>query len=149
MLKILFVCTGNTCRSPMAQGIFRKIVEDNGDTGVYCMSVGIATIDGQKATENAIKACAEIGVDISAHRSKSMANIGNLSTFDVYVVMTATHAYVLKQAGVPDEKLCVLGNEISDPYGGDLETYRKCRDQIKEALLALYQQLKAGKMIRE
>ena len=130
----------------MEEGIFRKIIEDNGDKDVYCMSVGIATVDGQKAAENAVKACAEIGVDISAHRSKSMANIDDLGAFDVYVVMTATHAYVLKQAGVPDDRLCVLGGEISDPFGGDLETYRACRDQIKEALNRLYTVLKARKL---
>lgn len=135
-MKVLFVCTGNTCRSPMAEGIFRKMAEERGDE-VFCQSAGIATVAGMPATDNAVTVCAEIGVDISEHRSRPISSI-DIRAYDVFFVMTATHGYVLKKAGVPEYKIYLPKQEISDPYGGDLTIYRKCRDEIAAALQEFY-----------
>lgn len=142
-MKILFVCTGNTCRSPMAEGIFRKIAQDCKQETLFCTSAGIAAVDGEPATRNAVQACAEIGVDISSHRARSLRSVNDWSTFDFFVCMTAAHASTLCRAGVPQNKLCVLGDEIPDPYGGNLDVYRACRDAIEKALEGLCQTLKA------
>ncbi|MCI9273452.1 MAG: low molecular weight phosphatase family protein [Clostridiales bacterium] len=142
-MKVLFVCTGNTCRSPMAEGIFRKMTEEHGDgRRFYCMSAGLAAVEGEPPTEHAVAVCGEIGVDISKHRSKKISELGNLEAFDVFAVMTSTHAYVLRQAGVPEYKLYVLPGEIPDPFGGDMNTYRICRERIQGALNALYTLIK-------
>ena len=67
MIKILFVCSGNTCRSPMALGIFRQMVARAGLEGqVLCQSAGLSAVEGEPASENAILACRELGVDLTA-----------------------------------------------------------------------------------
>ena len=144
MIKIVFVCTANICRSPMAEGMFRQIIEAGGlEESIFCLSFGIAAKEGKRPVKNAVLACREIGVDISGHRARNLSNIKDLEIFDAFVVMTGTHAYVLKQAGVPEEKLYLLGEEeIQDPYGGDLETFRQCRDQIRLQLQILLQRLR-------
>lgn len=139
-MKVLFVCTGNTCRSPMAEGIFRKMIVEHGDEErLYCMSAGLAAEEGAPPTGSAVAVCREIGVEIGKHRAKRVSDLKNLEAFDVFAVMTETHAYVLRQAGVPENRLYVLEGEIPDPYGGDEEIYRVCRDRIRSALGKLYQ----------
>ncbi len=127
----------------MAEGIFRRMAEEAGRKDLYCMSAGLAAADGAPAAENAVAVCREIGVDISAHRSKRYNSL-ELSAFDVFAVMTATHAYVLRQAGVPEHKIYILGEEIADPYGGDLATYRACREQLTAALRELLARCRTG-----
>lgn len=119
------------------------MIEEHGDgERLYCMSAGLAAADGARPTQNAEKVCKEIGVDIGRHRAKRLCDLGDLEAFDVYAVMTATHAYVLRQAGVPEHRLYVLPGEIPDPFGGDEQTYRECRDRIQAALNELYALIK-------
>lgn len=113
-MKILFICTGNTCRSPMAEGIFKKMLEDKNRDSVYCQSAGLSATEGSAANENAVTACKEIGVDISKHRSHKMT-VQDAERVDLLVVMTQMHAYALQAAGVPLSKIYVLGDQIPDP----------------------------------
>ena len=126
-MKILFVCTGNTCRSPMAQGLFRNMAPEH-----ECESAGLSALPGQPASPQAAACCKELGVDISAHLSRQLTR-EELSKWDVFFPMTRAHGAVLEGAGVPPEKVYYPG-EIADPYGGDLEVYRACRDRIVEEL---------------
>ena len=81
----------------------------------------------------------KIGVDISGHVARRFTP-EEIDMWDVYFTMSKTHAYILMQAGVPAEKIYVP-HYIDDPYGGDLNTYRKCRDKICEELQTFEQHL--------
>lgn len=131
-MKILFVCTGNTCRSPMAEGIFRKMVADKKIDNVECASAGLFAMTGDEAAQNAIRACERFKVDISAHRARRITAY-ILDETDKFVCMTSEHAASLSMY-VPGEKITVLGEGVPDPYGGDLETYIKTANYIKTAL---------------
>lgn len=146
-MKILFVCTGNTCRSPMAEGLFRQLLERKGAQGVFCGSAGLAAEEGQPASENAVLACREVGVDLAGHRARRVAR-GFLPAWDLFFPMSHTHAYILEQAGVAPEDI-YLPAPIADPFGGSLEDYRRCRDQLAAELEAFYRRVVAPALNRE
>ncbi len=126
-MKILFVCTGNTCRSPIAEGLFRALAPEHA-----CSSAGLSAVPGQPASENAVACCREVGADISAHRSRLLTR-SELSDYDMFFPMTGAHGRILEGAGVPSEKI-YLPRDIADPFGGDLNEYRACRDSIAAEL---------------
>ena len=127
-MNILFICTGNTCRSPMAEGYLnsKKLY------GVTAQSRGIAA-DGSPVSENSKTVMAEAGIDISGHVSRQVTDT-DIDEADKIICLSRSHAAALAQAGVPAFKLSVLGGGISDPFGGSPEVYRNCRDEIFRAV---------------
>ncbi len=135
MKRVLFVCTGNTCRSPMAQLLFNKLAVENG-TAATAQSAGLCTIDGLPISDNSGKALKEIGVDSDFFRSTDIFTL-DLDAFDLVVGMTPEHLAELKALGIEDERLLLLnenGGGIKDPYGSSLDVYRLCRDEILNSL---------------
>lgn len=137
--KILFVCTGNTCRSAMAAAIFNDIaVKKNID--VMIDSAGIMAADGEPASENAVKVLSEAGIDLSYHRSK-MLSAELIDMADVILTMTNTH----KNAILPyaPDKVFTLKEyvgekgDVADPYGGDESVYRLTAVELNELLIKL------------
>lgn len=128
---VLFVCTGNTCRSPMAAGLYTLLAKQAGAQS-FAESAGLAANEGEPASRNAVLAMAELGVDLSAYRARAVTG-ALLQNARRILVMTSSHRALL-QYTFPGwgEKAEVLG--ISDPYGGDLARYRACRDEIAAAL---------------
>lgn len=140
-MKILFVCTGNVCRSPMAEGIFKKAAADRGIKNAECSSAGFFARAGEPAVPEAVKACERFNVDISAHGAKRITG-RLLDETDKFVCMTRANAASLALCA-DAKKIVVLGDGIFDPSGGDLETYIRCANLIKTALRNQFDEITA------
>ena len=139
--QIIFVCTGNTCRSPMAEALFAMILQEHNCADSFrLVSMGLAAFPGDTANPLSVEAMAELGVDISAHRSRGFSLYG-LEKGDWVVTMTASQKKALEKALDKPRLLCLgdfAGGDVSDPYGGSIETYRTCRSQLMQALKSFY-----------
>lgn len=129
-MNILFVCTGNTCRSPMAEGYLKSLELEN----ISVKSCGLAA-DGSAVSENAAKACLEKGVDITQHISR-LITAEDLEWADKIICMSESHKAYLEPYA--KDKLFLLGGGISDPFICPIEVYRECRDEIFSAIDELF-----------
>ena len=134
MKKVIFICTGNTCRSPMAQGLFQHLLQEKGIKDIEVTSAGTAANDGEPVSENAVAVLGELGIDISAHRAKGLDD-QILKEADLIFTMTKYQALTILLLNVANkDKIKTIKNGIPDPYGGNIEEYRVCRDIILEGL---------------
>jgi RpiB/LacA/LacB family sugar-phosphate isomerase len=152
MKTILFICTGNVCRSPMAEGIFRRAVQGRGDYRV--MSAGLGAADGQPPSSHALEAVKELGIDISGQRSR-MLKPELVDEADYIFGMTHSHVetimllfphaaektFLLREF---DDTLDIYEKDISDPIGGSYDVYLHCRDQIEQGIASVLRFLQQG-----
>jgi L-threonylcarbamoyladenylate synthase len=145
LCRILFVCTGNTCRSPMAAGLCAKLLADQlgclpselQQHGLCVQSAGLAAMIGAPASAEGIVVAAEFGADISSHQS-AMITLDALVSADHIFAMTAAHWYTMRNipvAAMPEPRLLSPQDEdVSDPIGGDRSDYRACANQLLDCL---------------
>jgi protein-tyrosine phosphatase len=141
---IVFVCTGNTCRSPLAEVLCKKLlaarigctVAELPERGFIVLSAGLAAMMGG-ATEEAIEVAREMGADLSTHRSRSLT-ADLLAQADYAITMTRGHLLALAdhaaRLGVQPRQLCPDGEDVQDPVGADQKVYRDCAQQIQRHL---------------
>ncbi len=139
MTRVLFICTGNICRSPMAEGLFRQLVRDRGNVEV--LSAGVSAGRGQAPSRDAVRVLAsEEGVDISRQRSQPVTE-DLIDQASFIFAMTRDHRRQLEML-FPNSagKIHLLrefernGLDVPDPIGQGPEVYARCKDTIKRAL---------------
>jgi protein-tyrosine phosphatase len=160
---IVFVCTGNTCRSPLAEALCKKLlaerlgcaVEQLPERGFVVLSAGVAAMMGGGAAAEAVEVARECGVDLTAHRSQPLAP-ELAEKADYLVAMTAGHllslAYQYPDLADRCRLLSPEGDDIPDPIGCDLDVYRDCARALARHLEGLVAELAAkdeSRMTRE
>jgi RpiB/LacA/LacB family sugar-phosphate isomerase len=150
MKSILFVCTGNICRSPMAEGLFSHLTAKMG--GKYrASSAGVAAVDGMTPSGYAVQALLELGIDISAHRSRTLTadmvrdadlifgmTHGHVHALILMYPMAAEKTFVLREF---DDTLEAFEKDIADPIGGSYQVYLRCRDEIEQGIFSMLKHL--------
>ncbi|HEX5219580.1 MAG TPA: ribose 5-phosphate isomerase B [Verrucomicrobiae bacterium] len=152
MKTFLFVCTGNICRSPMAEGLFRHATR--GRTDYRAVSAGLGAADGLPPSTYSVQAMKELGVDISRQRSQMLTadlvrqadfilgmTHSHVDTITLLYPQAAEKTFLLREF---DETLDPFEKDISDPIGGSYEVYLSCRDQIEQGIASLLRFIEQG-----
>ena len=140
-MTVVFVCTGNTCRSPLAEAMARRMGAERG-LDVTFASAGTGAAMGAPATDGAILVGLERGLDLSRHRSRPFLP-NALGDDTIVLAMSSGHVSGIR-AIAPSTRVFLLDEygshgssrrSVADPFGGDLDEYRRAADEI-EAMLA-------------
>lgn len=150
VMRILLVCTGNTCRSPMAEALLRRELATRGLDQVVVSSAGVGAWDGAPASEGSYLVALEHGLDLSSHRARQLTPelVGEA---DLILPMGRSHLGRIAELGGAG-KTQLLGEfagrsgddvEVSDPYGGDIAGYRDTYDELVDLVARVADRLAA------
>lgn len=154
MRKIIFVCSGNTCRSPLALAAWRVLQQcGTAPSEVQAASAGIAASEGMPAAKYSVEIARLWGEDLSAHSSRLLRD-EDVRSDALFFVMAPEHASALQAGfGVAAERIHLLGDfdpkrrgEILDPFGGSREAYETCATRIFRAVECVATAFKDGKL---
>lgn len=144
---VIFVCTANICRSPMAEVLFRHALDAEEGTlqAIQVGSAGVSAIDGQPPSANSVEAMRKVGLNLSDHRSRHLTQ-AMINEALVVFCMTESHRDIIRlQYKTQPAHLHLMRefmgdsreSEIPDPFGGNLRIYESCRDSMVEAIPSL------------
>lgn len=148
----MFVCTGNTCRSPMAEGLFRKMLsqklgcqeDELSDQGFIVGSAGLAAAMGAPPSPEGVTILAEQGIDIQAHESQPLTERLLDQTDYIYTMTQGHRAAILAERPDLEESVKLLspeGKDVSDPIGGGFQCYVDCKKEIEKHLKSIIDQI--------
>ena len=149
-MRVLFVCSGNTCRSPLAVSLLRRMLDEAGRQDITVESAGTGAYDGSPASEGAYLVALEVGLDLSPHRAR-LLDRELVEAADLILTMSKGHLTRVERLG-GEGKAHLLGtyasasateSEIKDPYGGDVEGYRQTLRQLERLLFPARERLLA------
>jgi protein-tyrosine-phosphatase len=151
-MRILFVCTGNTCRSPMAAEIARRVAAERGLTDVTVASAGTGAFDGSAATDGALLVTMEHGGDLSGHRAQPLTR-ELVESSDLVLVMGDRHLLRAEDLGGAGRTWLLTDyashggdvRSVSDPFGGDLATYRATYEELEAEIRRALDRLVASR----
>jgi glycine hydroxymethyltransferase len=149
MKTVLFVCTGNICRSPMAEALFRHMTRNHGR--YQALSAGIGAVDGQPPSAHAVRTLKDLGVDMSGQRSRQLTR-ELVDQADFIFGMTRGHVdaiallhphamekvFLLREFDITSGE---FEKDVPDPIGGSFEVYVECRNQIQQGLVSVVKYL--------
>ncbi len=145
MKKIMFICSGNTCRSPLAEGLFKKYLKQNNINDIEVGSAGVGAFPGDAVSINSILVAGSRGVDISNHRARNI-NPEHLLTTDLFFCMSDSHKQALSRH-CDESKIVVLN--VSDPFGRPIEIYEECAKQLEKMFPEVLEKIQNTAILRE
>jgi protein-tyrosine-phosphatase len=149
-MRLLFVCTGNTCRSPLAEALARREAIERGLAEVEVASAGTSAWDGAPASDGALLVALERGLDLSPHRSQQLTR-ELVQSHDVVLAMGPHHVERAEALGGEGRTHLLTtfaggsssGRAINDPFGGDLEQYRETLAELQAEIRRVFDRLTA------